>query len=437
MEKDGLQINEQECQIESAKSLNIMIKNATEITELTNREFTNSNDCLYDILINQFGLPVLATIKEREEGQIIDTGRPSFDKNAMALYKVHPAVTSDEKINKLVNLIAEYRTEQQFKSLYLDTFLELNENGIIHPNYNQTVRTGRLSCSKPNSQQQNSRSKALIHPPKDYGFISNDYSQIEYRLIVHYAKIERAIKAYLENPNTDYHQWVAELLMLKRKRAKAQNFGMAYGMGKKTVVQRLTSDEDIIKTIGQQVNQLIEENKLDPKFRVEKFNELCKEHAESAYEEYHEKMPEIRKTSRQATKVAAIRGFIFNSHGRRRYLPGAASYKAFNSIIQSDAADIMKERLVAISPRYNSESQNWEVKPTANVHDETLNKVPLEELYNPNLHKFICDTLENTNVKYRVPILTGLGVSPNNWAEAAGDEVIKNEKDEFIAGKIR
>jgi len=437
MEKDGLQINEIECKRRSFQALKIMTENSEKIEQIIGREFTNSNNCLQEILLEQFKLPILLTIKEKKSGQWIDTGRPSFDKDAMTLYKVHPLVTSNEEIKQIVNLITEYRTEQQFKSLFLDTFLKLNVDGIVHPNYNQAIRTSRLSCKKPNSQQQNKRSKELIHPHPGEGFISNDASQIEYRLIVHYCKIEAAIKAYNEDPTTDYHQWVADLMQIFRDAAKQLNFGMAYGAGKKLVTNNLTSNEHIIEVIGQKVNELINAGLLDPKLRLEKFKELCKEHAEKSYDEYHETLPEIRETSRRTIEVAKSRGFIFNAYGFRRYLPGKSSYKAFNSLIQSCAAYIMKERMVAISPRYNSESQKWGIKLRANVHDELLSGVVLENLYDPNLQKYICDTLENTTIKFRVPILFGLGLSPNNWSEAAGKEAITTPDGKFIAGRIR
>ena len=438
VEKRGLCVDEIECKIKSAQLLKVMITNTEKIERMTEcGEFKNSNHCLQEILLHQFKLPILATIKERKNGRLVDTGRPSFDKDAMALYKVHPLVLMNEKIKEVVDLIAEYRIEQQFKSLFLDTFLELNVDGIVHPNYNQSIRTGRLSCSKPNSQQQNERSKKLIHPHKDYGFISNDYSQIEYRLIVHYCKIAKAIKAYNEDSNTDFHQFVANILKIKRKPAKSQNFGMAYGMGKNTVVKRLTANEDIIRLMGAEVDKMIKQGTLDPQFRVAKFNELCKIHAEQAHDQYHEEFPEIRETSKRAVDVATVRGFIFNAYGRRRYLPGKAAYKAFNSIVQGGAADIMKERMVALSPRFNSEAKRWGLKMVANVHDENLSENPLEVLYDPKLHEFICSTLEATTVKFRVPILTGLGLSPNNWSEAAGDATIKTEDGTFITGKLR
>jgi DNA polymerase-1 len=437
IEKDGLRVDEIECKKASLKALRIMIDNATRIADLTGREFINSNNCIYDIFINQLNLPILKTISEKKDGRYYDTGRPSFDKDAMALYRNHPLVVSDPKIKEIVNLICEYRIKQQFKSLYLDTFLELNVDGIIHPNYNQAVRTGRLSSSKPNSQQQNEDSKVLLHPFEGEGFISNDYSQIEYRLIVHYAKIEEAIKAYNENPETDYHQWVADLIQIIRKPAKQLNFGMAYGQGKNGVTAQLMSNDHIIEMMTAKVAELIASNKLENNLRKEKLVELCRNHAEYCWNKYHDRFPEIKTTSDAAKNTAAVRGFVFNAYGRRRYLPGRVARKAFNSIIQSCAADIMKERMVAISPRFNSESKKWGIKLAANVHDELLSRVPLEVLYESKLHNYICNMLETTTINFKVPILTGLGISPNNWAEAAGDKVIKTADGKFIAGKIR
>jgi DNA polymerase-1 len=456
MELDGLKIDETECKIESAKALKTMIRSATEIAKITDREFTNSNDCIYDILINQFNLPVLATIKEKDEEtrQIFDTGRATFDKDALNLYRVHPEVINDPKLSRIVELIQTYRKESQFKSLYLDTFLELNEGGIIHPNYDQVKRTGRLSCRKPSSQQLNKRAKMLIHPDEDHGYVSCDYSQIEYRLIVHYIKDEKAIKAYNDNPNTDFHQWVAELLKIDRKSGKTLNFGMAYGAGKPKVTKGLMSNDHIIEMMTAEVDRLIDIGELDPKLRGYKFQELCRDHANNSYETYHERMPGIKRTSKKAIEVAAVRGFVFNAYGYRRYLPGNAAYKAFNSIIQSCAAYVMKDRMIAISPRYNSESRKWGIRLSANVHDELLKQVSLDCMSDPALHKYICNVLEDPQIKFRVPIITGLGISKDTWAEAAGDDTtisvdgqeytgdldeLREQHSEFeiLAGKIK
>ena len=164
---------------------------------------------------------------------------------------------------------------------------------------------------------------------------------------------------------------------------------------------------------------------------------MCRTHADASYEAYHTKMPGIKRTAKKAVEVASMRGFVFNAYGRRRYLPGRASYKAFNTIIQGSAADIFKERIVAISPRYHSESRKWGIEPSANVHDELLEESPLDVMLDPQLHKYTTEIMEQTTVKFRVPIKMGLGVSPNNWSEAAGDNTTMEINGELITGKLK
>ena len=117
-----------------------------------------------------------------------------------------------------------------------------------------------------------------------------------------------------------------------------------------------------------------------------------------------------------------MRGFVFTAYGRRRYLPGNAARKAFNSIAQGTSADIIKERMVALAPRYNLDTRRMGIKPRANVHDELLSGVPLDSLRDPKVQDYMCGMLEDTSTKFRVPIRVGLGISAKNWSEAAGDE---------------
>jgi DNA polymerase-1 len=414
MEMDGLQVNPLECKIDMAKCLTTMIETSETIERIADREFANSNQCIYDILINQFGLPILATKKERIDGQEVDTGRPTFNKDAMKLYRVHPQVTGE--LAELVEALCEYRIAAQHKSLFLDTFLNLHDgDNRVHPFYNQVVRTGRMSCSRPNAQQQNKRSKALIHPFEGYGFISCDYSQIEFRLIVHYINDLRAIQAYNDDAGMDFHQWVADMSGIKRKPAKAINFGMSYGAGKKNVTKQLAANPDIIEECSEEIEGMnvpdSEKNHL--------FKALCSDRADHIYEDYHERFPGIKSTAYRASQMARRRGYVFNAYGRRRHLEARFAHKAFNSIIQGGAMDIMKERMVALSPRYNDWSRDIGLRMAANVHDEVLLQVPLEILEDEFVHQEIIRILETPSIDLRVPIKTGLGTSKENWAEAA------------------
>lgn len=437
MEMDGLRIVPKECRIEAAKAMREMIRCAEVIADLTGTEFTNSNACIYDILINQFGMPVLATKKERNDlGRLVDTGRPTFDKDAMPLYLVHPRTKFDPKLREVLEAIQTYRDESQFNGLFASTFLEMHDDDChVHPTYNQVVRTGRMSCSRPNAQQQNKRSKKLIKPHKGYGFISCDYSQIEYRLIVHYIKDEDAIRAYLENPDTDFHQWVADMLHVDRKLGKIMNFGMAYGQGKAGVTAKLAGSPLIMEEMGDEIDRMLANGLVNEEDKEEAYGELCEQRASEVHESYHERFPRLKRTSRQAASTCRRRGYVFNAYGRRRHLPPKASRKAFNSIIQGCAMDIIKERMIALSPRYNERSREIGLKMSANVHDEVLTQVPVEVLYDREVHLHKKRVLESPNIDFRVPMYVDMGVSPNDWAEAAGDDVV--EKDgEFIGGPV-
>jgi DNA polymerase-1 len=434
MELEGLRIDRGECRKEQLKALTLMINHAEEIAEIADREFTNSFDCVNDILINQFGLPVLMTKKEREHGEEIDTGRATFDKNALQLYAVHPLVLADPKLVRLVQLIREYRKESQYNGLFLDPFLKLSdEYQLIHPSYNQIIRTGRMSCSRPNAQQQNYRSKRLIHPRAGMCFVSCDYSQIEFRLIVHYIEDQAAIQAYNENPKTDFHQWVAEMCGAKRKPAKTINFMMGYGGGKKKVTAKLATEPDIIEAIAHQVNEEnLPENKKNARFK-----ELCEQRALELYTTYHERLPSLKTTTQLAAQVCRMRGYVRTWSGRERHLPRTASWKAFNSCVQGGAMDIMKERMLALSPRFNPKSKELGIRLAANVHDEVLLEMPTEVARDPAVQDWITETLQTPSFKFRVPIITGLGLSPNSWAEAGGDETVKDGAGRVLSGKVR
>ena len=439
MELDGMRVEPLQLKKELLFSTHKMIQAGDTIAQITEREYSNSSMCKYDILCTQHGLPILKTVKERDEdGKIIDTGRPSFDKEAMAQYAVHPMVTAKPELLSVVNAMMLYATESTFKGLFCEAFLDLHDdNNRIHPHYNQSVRTGRMSASRPNSQQQNKRSKRLILPDEGCGIMSMDYSQIEYRLIVHYIQDLEAIAAYNDDPNTDFHTWVAGIMGVDRPAGKLLNFGMAYGQGKRGVTGQLAANPEIISRIGEEVNELVRLGHCPEAHRHMVFVARCAEHASLTYDQYHARFPKLKITAMEAERSCKKYGYIFNAYGRRRYIPKKFARKAFNSVVQGCAADISKERLVAISPRYNEKVRALGIRPCGIVHDELVFHVPLEHLYNPEVHAYFREMLETTSVKFDVPIKVGLGVSPNNWMEAADDKnVVRDESGNFVAGPI-
>jgi len=433
MEIEGIRIDPQELLKEKLACLKIMIETAGRLAELTGREFTNSHPCIYDILINQLGYPILAYKEEKGK----PTGSPTFDADALELYAIHPLSLADPANKEIIDLILKYRTEAQYKSLYLDSFLLFRDAvDHIHPTYNQVVRTGRMSCKRPNIQQQNKRSKRLLKPRDGYGFISCDYSQIEFRLIVHFIEDQDAIAAYNSDPNTDFHQWVADMIRIKRTPAKKVNFGMGYGAGKRRVCRELEGNKDIIEEISYKVNEMVEAGEITPEQRHETFHTMCQERASEIYEQYHETLPGLKTTAKDCERVCRRRGYVFNPYGRRRHLPSKVAHKAFNTLVQGCAMDIIKERMVALSPRNNAKIREWGIRIVANVHDEVLFEVPLELLHNEEVHQYLVTTLSSPQVNFSVPITTGLGISALNWAEAAGDDSTVDDSGRILAGKV-
>lgn len=410
MEREGMLVDYEALQLEHASCLRSTILAADEIEKLTGSEFTNSPKSLFDIICVQLGLPVLERTK---------IGNPSFDSDALELYHGHPQVVCDPKASKVLDLIAAYREDATFMSLFLEGFKKFisSSQRRLHPDYNQIVRTGRLSCRRPNAQQQNKRSKALILPDPGMAFLSADASQIEFRLIVDYTEDAPSIAAYNENRRTDFHTWMSKVCEIERSPAKNMNFAQSFGAGKKRALAMLIADKSIVAAMGAKVDDLIQRGLLNPDERMKRFMALVQERAEHVYNTYHAKFPNLKIVARGAAATCVARGYVFNRFGRRRYLPPTLAHKSFNSIIQGCAADFVKSRIVATAPRYNDELRAAGISLRINVHDENVYHGEYDALvhYEPRINELL---EQSGPVKFRVPIVWNSGVSKNNWAEA-------------------
>lgn len=402
IERNGMRIDPLELKRTALLTLRKIIEIDEKLEAVTGRSFRPhvNADC-FDVLCNQFGLPTLGETS---------TGNPSFDKKALAAYAVHPQAPSD-----LVDLIIQSRELNTFHGLFLEPYQHYNVNGFLHPTYNQAVTTGRMSCGEPNAQQLNTKAKRLIHPREGNSFISIDYSQIEFRIIVHYIQDRECIAAYEKDRRTDFHTWVAEMCEIPRKPAKTMNFMMGYGGGKKKAVATLAANKYVVGDLMGKVDTLVASGEVKESARLKVFNGLCKRKGEEVYERYHDTLPGLKRVSRKAASRAANRGFIYNLYGRHRHLPKQHAYKAFNALCQSSAADLMKERLVAVADM----CKGTPIKLIANVHDEILFEAPTEIAKDRRTIRDLVSLMESPNVDLRVPICVDVGVSDKNWAEAS------------------
>jgi DNA polymerase-1 len=440
MERNGLQVDREEVNRERIKSLKKLIRLADELHEMTGREYVDSNANIYDILINQCGLPVVAYTKPKKDedtGVWTPSNNPSFDKEAMKLYKVHPQVTADPKLKLLVDMMGEYRSEAHFKSLFLDSYAELmDDKGLLHPSYNQIIRTGRMATSNPNSSQLNKRAKKLIHPKPGCAFLAADASQIEFRFIIHYIQDAAAIDAYRNDPNTDFHAWVAkECGGIARGAAKNINFALAFGAGKKKILAMLAGNPEIIEEVGNRVNLMVEEGVVPKSERGAVYRKLVTERVEEIYHDYHERFPSLKAVSNDVTRICKARGFVFNAFGRRRKLAPKHAHKGFNSLNQGGAMDYIKTRMIATSERHSNFIRQNLASLLINVHDENVYEGPTEFIKSPQTWKWFQDELCIQPIPFRVPFAWQLGVSEQNWAEAREEKPIIVD-GKFVGGAI-
>ena len=179
-----------------------------------------------------------------------ENGLPSFTKSFL-----------DECPHQIGKMIIEARETNKTHSTFLQPYLNFSaKDGRIHPHVNQlrnddggTV-SGRLSMNNPNLQQVPARHeiigpmvRGLFLPEEGQIWASNDFSSQEPRLLVHYASLlglpgaEVMVDAYKADPDTDFHQMVADMAGIKRKAAKTIGLGLMYGMG----VAKLANELDL------------------------------------------------------------------------------------------------------------------------------------------------------------------------------------------------
>jgi DNA polymerase I-like protein with 3'-5' exonuclease and polymerase domains len=210
-------------------------------------------------------------------------GRGSFEKKWME--------REEHWLPKLLVRGKAYReAADKFLQKYIMDFAHL---GRLHASINQFrseeggTRTSRFSYADPPLQQMPHRNEELARmirgaflPEEDEWWFSADYSQQEYRLIVHYAfksdleKADVAARKYREDPATDFHQMVSDMTGLARKPAKDTNFAKSYGAGVKKFASMINRSENEARMIMEQYDR-------EMPF-VAKLNEMCQKKAEKS-----------------------------------------------------------------------------------------------------------------------------------------------------------
>lgn len=335
-------------------------------------------DCK-EFLVKRHGLPVLEWTKPKKK---TTPPQPAFGTNALLAYQAYKP-----ELHSVLDLIIKYKELHKLYTSFTMPYAKLAINGYMHADYNQIVRTGRMSCRDPNMQQLCPEAKDYIIPPEGYKIVDIDFSQIEFRLIAHFIKAHAIIAEYASNPLADYHQIVADLCGIDRYPAKRVNFMLGYGGGEPKCLEILSSIPSIIGEL--------------------KERHLIEEKAKAVYKKYHEMVPSLRPTTYSATRVASQRGFVRTILNRQRHMHHKAYFKAFNSVIQGSAADLFKAALVRLANVLPSE-----VKLIGAVHDSFVLAAPIG---------FDVTELVRTvevlpdGVELRVPLRADVKESATNW----------------------
>lgn len=291
-----------------------------------------SSDQIGKYLISDLGLPVLKRTPQ---------GKPSFDKEALEEYELYLDASGDETAQKVLT----YRGWQKTVSSNFQAYLDLmDDNEILHPNYKvHGTRTSRLSCEKPNLQQIPRESvkpwngdvkKAFIPRGYELYYESDegyeiyrptqeakgtlrlrtfDFKQVEFRLAAAYAKETELLEVF--NSGADIFDEMSNRLGRPRHQIKTFVYSTLYGAGKAKVALVL---------------------------------KMPRKESDALYEEYHGTWPGFRRITERATQLALRDGYISYWTGRRRHLSRGEAHKAFNSLIQGGAFEIVKRRMLAL-----------------------------------------------------------------------------------------
>ena len=321
-------------------------------------------------------------------------GQPSTNEEALKLLD-HP----------LVDLIMSYRTLTKLNSTYLEALpKQINRNtGRLHTSYHQAVTaTGRLSSSKPNFQnipirtEQGAQIRSAFIANKGNVILAADYSQIELRIMAHISEDKSLIESFRNN--VDVHRSTAaqvfnteldKVTKDQRRKAKAINFGLIYGMSA---------------------------------FGLAKQIDVSRTEAKQYIDGYFENYPGVLKFMDETKEKAKSQGYVETILGRRLYLPQInaknkmlqqhALRTAINAPMQGSSADIIKKAMLDIQAWIDAEDNG--IKMIMQVHDELVFEVQEEKSieYAEIIRSMMADTL-----KLSIPLDVDVGIGPN-WQEA-------------------
>lgn len=277
-----------------------------------------------------------------------------------------------EHTSPVVRDVLKYRQINKIQSTYVTGLLKvIQPDNKIHTRYVQTLtQTGRLSSVDPNLQNIPVRidegkkiRKAFLPQHEGWEIFSSDYSQVELRVLAHISGDENMQQAFRDNYDIHAHtamnifglDSVDDVTPDMRRKAKATNFGIVYGI----------SDYGLAKNIG-----------------------ITRKEASEFIAAYFAQYPGVKKYMDDMIKFAQDNGYVETLMHRRRNLPDIhaknfavrsfAERTAMNTPIQGSAADIIK--VAMINMQQVLEKTGLKANMLLQVHDELIFEAPKEEI---------------------------------------------------------
>jgi DNA polymerase I len=388
MERVGVKIDPHLLKKQAELIAKKLVELEKEAFEISKEHFNlNSPLQLQEILFEKLKLPVLGKTP---------TGQPSTAESVLQ------ELALDYPLPKIV---LEYRSLSKLKSTYLEALPEqINaKTGRIHTSYNQAITsTGRLSSTNPNLQnipartEEGKKIRQAFIADRGSKIISADYSQIELRIMAHLSKDEGLLKAF--SREDDIHKATAaeifgvdlqDVNAEQRRKAKAINFGLIYGM----------SAFGLAKQLG-----------------------IERKAAQEYVDIYFKRYPKVKDYMEEMRSFAYQNGFVETIFGRRLYIPdiksknfarrAAAERAAINAPMQGSAADIMKIAMINIDHWLAKEKIAAQM--IMQVHDELVFEA--KENICAKVKQYVVKAMEEA-VKIGVPLRVSVGIG-DNWDQA-------------------
>ena len=388
IESNGVKIDANKLLAQSAEIADKLKHIEEQAYELVGEPFNiGSPKQIQEILYEKQGIPVLRKTPK---------GQPSTAENVLQELAID---------HELPRLILEHRGLAKLKSTYTDK-LPLLVNPYthrIHTSYHQAVAaTGRLSSSNPNLQnipirsEEGSRIREAFIPESGNVLVAADYSQIELRIMAHLSGDDGLINAF--NNGIDIHSSTAAEVFggdpgtveaEQRRRAKAINFGLIYGM----------SAFGLARQLG-----------------------IPQKQAKEYIEIYFDRYPGVKAYMETTKELAREQGFVETLYGRRLNLPEIKSSNAarrqyaertaINAPMQGTAADLIKLAMLKVDGWLRE--NNSTARIILQVHDELVLEVERDEA--DSLAKTTAELMCSVST-LNVPLVvdTGLG---ENWKQA-------------------